>query len=104
MRPFLERIDSSTASSFTYRIFRPRHFPFQWHFHPEIELTLIGRGHGRRFVGNDISPFIPGDLVLLGSNLPHSWMSAHPDGKRGPGVESVVIQFRPEFLGKEFFD
>lgn len=49
-----------------------------WHHHPEMELTLFKSGQGTRFVGHHIGSFDAGDLVLLGSNLPHYW---HVDGK-----------------------
>ncbi|MEL6942821.1 MAG: cupin domain-containing protein, partial [Bacteroidota bacterium] len=44
-----------------------------WHFHPEIEITYVEKGAGLRIVGDNISPFTSGDLVLLGKNLPHCY-------------------------------
>ena len=44
-----------------------------WHFHQQMELTLILAGAGTRFVGDHIGPIAHGELVLLGANLPHHW-------------------------------
>ena len=94
-----EEIPLPEVSSFTLREFRWPRFPFNWHFHPELELTLIKKGCGQRFVGDSIEEFEPGDLCLLGADTPHCWAS-HA-GARGEG-HSQVIQFLPDFLGEGF--
>jgi AraC-like DNA-binding protein len=50
-------------------------FEFKWHFHPEYELTYIISGSGYRLVGDHSEPFMAGDFILLGPNVPHTWVS-----------------------------
>jgi len=95
-----ELIPRGGQSSFALREFRLPAFSSPWHFHPEYELTYIMRSRGRRFVGDDIGRFGPGDLVLIGTNLPHFW---HNDViEKKAHAHSVVIQFRSDCLGSEF--
>ncbi|WP_159517652.1 cupin domain-containing protein [Sunxiuqinia indica] len=49
------------------------HFTFPWHFHPEYQLVYVIESFGTRFIGNSVENFEAGDLVLLGSNVPHFW-------------------------------
>ncbi len=73
-------------------------FRFHWHYHPEFELTLILEGSGQRLVGDSVEEYVPGDLVLLGSNLPHTYHSGPVEGKQ----RALVFQFRPSLLGESF--
>ncbi len=92
MRPKLEYIDGLQVSrSFHYAHLHLPFFENFWHYHPEMELTYIVRGKGTRYVGDNISSFAEGDLVFLGENLPHNWVSAP---NLGIGMlESHVFQF-----------
>ena len=92
MRASFEDIDSKRGSNsyLAYRYSVPQ-FPFQWHYHPEYELTLILEGSGKRMVGDSYEPFSTGDLVLLGPHLPHTWVSETASA-------AVVIQFSEAFI------
>jgi len=104
MNPFLEAISTEPDESFFCRAFVLPAFTFGWHFHPEIELTLIVRGQGKRFVGDDIANFRDGDLCLLGPNLPHTWLSDTQQPTADNGAASIVVQFLPTCFGQGFFD
>lgn len=91
-----EPIHAEAGSSFFSKSFTDRtHFAFAWHHHPELELALIVKGRGRRYVGDSIEDFSPGDLTLIGADVPHTWHSDPDDG----GVASKVIQFLPSVFG-----
>ena len=62
------------------------------HRHHHLELTWVERGEGLRQVGDHTAPFEAGDLVLLGPDLPHTWLT-HP-GWRGKAL-ATVVQFDP---------
>ncbi len=49
--------------------------PFEWHHHPEYELTLTLNSRGWRFIGDHIGQYQAPDLVLVPSDMPHTWAS-----------------------------
>jgi AraC-like DNA-binding protein len=81
-----------------------RDFPFDWHYHPEFELTLIIDSEGQRVVGDSFCEYTPGDLVLLGPNLPHSYRSWPGDSSSSKLHRAIVIQFREDSFGEAFFE
>ena len=96
MKPVLEQIASKKGQhSFIAFTMTQSRFDFFWHYHPEYELTLIIKGRGRRLVGDSHEQFESGDLVLLGPDLPHTWIS--DDKHKGKEI-AVVIQFSTNFI------
>ena len=88
-------------------IFYHERNPFsRWHYHPEFELVLINKGSGKRMVGDHIDQFEEGDLVLVGSNLPHEWLcnDQYFNKENGFKGEGIVVQFLENFLGETFFN
>jgi AraC-like DNA-binding protein len=80
-------------------------FSFYWHYHPELELTWIESSSGKRVVGDNVSDYGPGDLVLLGSNLPHTWASSDSGTSRDlNAARAVVVQFDAQFAGAALCD
>lgn len=97
MKSYLERLTVPDDASWVLLNRRLEdEIPFEWHHHPEFELTLTLNSRGQRYVGDDISPYDDGDLVLLGPNLPHTWNSAAKLDTAQPHV-ALVMWFRPEW-------
>ena len=73
MKAVLEKTPRTQWESFHCEVVRGSSYHAMWHFHPEYQLTLVLESRGHRMVGDNITPLRPGDLVLVGSNLPHVW-------------------------------
>ena len=102
MKASFESLSASPLKSFLVRRFEEKSFSAPYHLHPELELTLILSGSGKRYVGSKMNDFYPGDFVLLGSNLPHCWKT---EGKKNAEKSSsIVVQFQKYFLGDCFFE
>ena len=96
----VEIISPPGITSFLIKKFDKRGFDAPFHFHPEYVLTCITEGNGKRFVGTNMTGFQKGDLVFIGSNLPHCWKL---DPALNPKGSSVVIQFHNDFMGEYFW-
>lgn len=97
-----ETLNPCYNNSFLIRKFNQTEFTSPYHFHPEYELTLIVKGKGNRYVGNHMAGYSTGDLVLLGTNLPHCWKTENVI-REEINSSSIVIQFNEDFLGNDFF-
>lgn len=104
MKPEFEKVVAVEGRLFAaFERWGPR-FKVPYHFHPELELTGIIDGHGSRIIGDHIEPFAPGDLVLIGADVPHLYASTglSPAGEKRAG--SVCLQFSPEVFGTLFLE
>lgn len=101
----LSKLLLTGESSFLYRTVSGESINDPWHFHKEIELVLINKGRGTRFVGDNVSHFEEGTLTLIGSNIPHlfrNYERDHEKNARGE-VSITYILFEKTFLGDFFF-
>lgn len=97
MKAVFEQLNTEQSSSFIFRRFDLPKFDAPFHFHPEYELTLILKGEGQRYIGQQVNEFFAGDLVFLGANLPHCWVNQPIENQK---ASAIVIQFGELFLGK----
>jgi AraC-like DNA-binding protein len=98
MRPYLEKLlppEDASWSMLNRRL--DDAIPFQWHHHPEFELTLTLNSRGQRFVGDHVGSYDDADLVLVGPNLPHTWASTGKLDEGAPHV-ALVFWFRREWI------
>ncbi len=72
------------------------------HSHKNFELNFILSGSGKRIVGNSISSYAPGDLVLLGPNIPHCWDVSETSENIQP--ECIVTHFYENIITSNFFN
>lgn len=72
--------------------------PFNWHYHPEYELSLVLNARGTRYIGDHIEHIAGHDLVLTGPNLPHTWTVTPLEGEAA--IDVRVIWFTPDWLNK----
>jgi len=89
-------------SSFAIRHDIKPYFNTTWHYHPELELVYTIKGEGVRLIGDNVSRFSPGEIVLVGANLPHVWRCDEEYFQDTPALqaEAIVLQFTPECLGR----
>lgn len=100
LRPSFEVIEPSFGSSFAYTSYMQNANikSHVWHYHPEVELVFVNGGSGKRQIGSHISYYTDGDLILIGSNLPHCGFTDDTTGNK----TETVIQMKADFLGDAF--
>jgi AraC-like DNA-binding protein len=108
IEPILEKVLPcySLSSSFALKEEILPYIKIGWHFHPEYELVLFTEGTGKRFIGDHTDNLNPGNLLLIGPNLPHYMRNdeKYYQGDANLGIRAIVLHFRYDFIGENFFD
>ncbi|HZE84770.1 MAG TPA: helix-turn-helix transcriptional regulator [Puia sp.] len=104
MRPQLLKVSREPGHSFSVRRDLVPYVNNRWHFHTEVELIHFKKGQGTQFVGDNMKRFKAGDVVLLGSNLPHYWRFDDLYFEEGAEAETdvCVAHFCENFWGENF--
>ncbi|MFT4094235.1 MAG: AraC family transcriptional regulator [Niabella sp.] len=100
MKAYFHKVSRPFQSSFVVRHDVVSNFGKPVHYHSDLELHLTLKGDGVRFIGDKVSNFEPGEILLLGENLPHAW---HAREKTNLEVEAIVFQFTKNCFGNDFF-
>jgi hypothetical protein len=91
MKPQFEHVAIPKGCSI--RVFHRQiaEIPFEWHYHPEYELTLTLNSRGLRFIGDHIGAYESGDLVLVSTEMPHTWASTNAIDELNPHTAACLV-------------
>jgi AraC-like DNA-binding protein len=71
------------------------------HQHEEIQLSFIVEGEGTLVVGDTVNRYIKGDVLVIGSSLPHVFKSAIKASEKS---HMLSLFFTQKSFGSDFFD
>lgn len=98
------KIPKTSASSIRVQIDHQPFFYDTLHQHPEIQITLIISGTGTLFQGEYIGYFRPGDVFIIGANVPHVLKSdASHYQSDSHSSHAISVFFEEHSLGSTFF-
>ena len=104
MKPQLLKVSTNPVNSFSARQDNVPYINNRWHYHTEVELIYFKKGNGTQFIGDSIKRFRSGDVVLIGSNLPHYWRfdDVYFDDDIPTAADVRVVHFNENFWGDTF--
>ena len=73
----------------------------KFHQHEEIQVSYIAAGEGTLIVGDTINYYKKGDVLAIGSNLPHVFKSDVANHKTS---EMLTLFFTKTGFGEHFFE
>lgn len=100
------KISSAQNSSISVLSREESFFQSPFHSHPELELVYIVESYGKRIIGNSVEQFVPGDMVFLGSDIPHVWLNdeIYYQGISTLKAKAIVVYFNKEIFGPSFYE
>ncbi|OOG71765.1 AraC family transcriptional regulator [Flavobacterium sp. A45] len=101
MKVFPFKITKTGAESIIYQEDRELMFYNKLHQHEETQISYIEKGEGTLLVGDTITQYQKGDILVIGSNLPHVFRS---DTNSEESSVMISLFFTNNSFGKDFFE
>jgi AraC-like DNA-binding protein len=95
--PAFEKVVNDPGCSWSWMDLYRDTIDFEWHRHPEYELTLTTNSNGHRLAGDSIEAYGDNDLVLIGPDVPHTWQSKNTIDPSRPH-HTCVVKFSAEWV------
>jgi AraC-like DNA-binding protein/quercetin dioxygenase-like cupin family protein len=95
------KIPKPELSNLVYQVNFEPHFYNKLHQHEEIQISYIVNGEGTLIVGDTINYYKSGDIIIIGSQLPHVFES---DQEKHKQSHMLSLFFTENSFGNGFFD
>ena len=95
------KIPKPEQNAIVFQIDHDEIFYDKLHQHEEIQLSLIVEGEGTLIVGDTINHYSKGDILVIGSNLPHVFKS---DVNASKVSHMFTLFFTKSSFGASFFE
>lgn len=103
MKPLYFKIDALDVP-FRVQSESLKYFYDKFHFHPQCQITYIEKGFGTYIIGDAVGRFSPGQVFVLGANLPHVFKCDEIYfSDSSPGVSSTTVFFNQNFFNDEWY-
>ncbi len=101
MKVYPFKIPKTENDSLIYQEDRVITFYDKLHQHEEIQISLVEKGEGTLIVGDTINYFSAGDILVIGSNIPHVYRN---DALDDSPAFMISLFFTRISFGSSFFD
>jgi len=101
MKVFPFKITKTNAEAIIYQEDKELMFYNKLHQHEETQISYIEKGEGTILVGDTITQYQKGDILVIGSNLPHVFRS---DPNSAELSLMITLFFTNNSFGKDFFE
>lgn len=101
MKVFPFKIPKAKEEALIYQEDREMVFYDKLHQHEETQISYIEKGEGTILVGDTIKQYQKGDLLVIGSNLPHVFRS---EINTEDSSVMLTLFFTSNSFGKDFFE
>lgn len=100
------KISSYLNSAISVHAREESFFQAPFHSHPELELVYVKESFGKRIIGNSVDNFESGDMVFLGSDIPHVWLNdeIYYQNINKLKAKAIVVYFNKDIFGPAFYE